>query len=308
MLHVTRKYLKRLSISIFFGMSLYFVVLLLMFEDEHSFETFSSIGWQTYFLVVMFALGNYLFRFLRWLYFVAPMQVGISWKRHLLIYISGFALTTTPAKSGEMIRSVYLASLDVRYGKSLAAFFSERLLDVVAVLLLAFVFFFFAFEQYQKWMLLGGVLVLSIFILFRSELISKVLQKITKGKSKSVVLDFTQAVSNLLSNRSLLKALPLSLLAWLSQSLCLVVVVYALGFETNLFVLMGIYCVSILAGALTFIPGGIGATEAAMSLLLIALGMEASIAVLASVIVRAITVWFAVALGLLSMLILNKFL
>lgn len=84
--------------------------------------------------------------------------------------------------------------------------------------------------------------------------------------------------------------------------------VYALGFETNLFVLMGIYCVSILAGALTFIPGGIGATEAAMSLLLIALGMEASIAILASVIARAITIWFAVALGLLSMLILNKFL
>lgn len=97
-------------------------------------------------------------------------------------------------------------------------------------------------------------------------------------------------------------------MAWLSQSLCLVVVVYALGFETNLFVLMGIYCVSILAGALTFIPGGIGATEAAMSLLLIALGMEASIAILASVIARAITIWFAVALGLLSMLILNKFL
>lgn len=143
---------------------------------------------------------------------------------------------------------------------------------------------------------------------FRSELISKVLQKITKGKSKSVVLDFTQTVSNLLSNRYLLKALPLSLLAWLSQSLCLVVVAHSLGFDVNLFVVMGVYCVSILTGALTFIPGGIGATEAAISLLLIALGMEASLAILASLLTRSLTLWLAVMIGLLCMLNLNKFL
>ena len=86
----------------------------------------------------------------------------------------------------------------------------------------------------------------------------------------------------------------------------LAAVVYAFGFEANLFLLMGIYCVSILAGALTFIPGGIGATETAISLLLISIGMEPSLAIMASIIVRAITVWLAVGLGVICMLILEK--
>ena len=54
-----------------------------------------------------------------------------------VIYIGGFSLTLAPAKAGEAIRSFYLKSHGVSYGDSLAAFLMERIMDVLAVLLIA---------------------------------------------------------------------------------------------------------------------------------------------------------------------------
>ena len=68
---------------------------------------------------------------------------------------------------------------------------------------------------------------------------------------------------------------------------------------------MGIYNISILAGAISFIPRGIGATEATISVILVNMGMDLPLAIIASIIVREITLWFAVGLGLISMIILN---
>jgi glycosyltransferase 2 family protein len=63
---------------------------------------------------------------------------------------------------------------------------------------------------------------------------------------------------------------------------------------------MGIYAVSLLAGALSFVPGGIGTTEGVMALLLAGLGAGAATLVAAPLISRLTTLWFAVALGLLA--------
>ena len=63
---------------------------------------------------------------------------------------------------------------------------------------------------------------------------------------------------------------------------------------------MGIYAVSLLAGAASFIPGGIGSTEIVMGLLLAASGADNSIAITAPLISRLSTLWFAVAVGFIA--------
>jgi glycosyltransferase 2 family protein len=57
----------------------------------------------------------------------------------------------------------------------------------------------------------------------------------------------------------------------------------------------------ILAGALSFIPGGLGATEAAIALLLIQVGVSTPDALIASLICRGLTLWLAVGIGLVAM-------
>jgi hypothetical protein len=60
----------------------------------------------------------------------------VPWRPGLRIYLSGFALTTTPGKAGEMFRALLLRRLGVSVPTAFAAFISERLSDLIAVLLL----------------------------------------------------------------------------------------------------------------------------------------------------------------------------
>ena len=106
------------------------------------------------------------------------------------------------------------------------------------------------------------------------------------------------------SKGSLLKLLPLSLVAWASQGISLVIIIGALGFEVSPLFIVGIYCLSILVGAASFIPGGIGVTEGSIVLLLTSLGMEPALAIAASIVSRLVTFWFAMVLGLLALLCL----
>ena len=60
---------------------------------------------------------------------------------------------------------------------------------------------------------------------------------------------------------------------------------------------IGVYAAGMLIGALSFIPGGLGSTEATMVVMLTVLGMDVSSAVASTIVCRVSTLWFAVALG-----------
>ncbi len=298
--------LRWISYSIVFFMLLYIAALLFTLNDDTTLERIKEIPLTLYLWLLLLSIASYLFRFSRWYYFLHPLESTISIQKHMLIYFSGFALTTTPGKAGETIRSLFLAPLGIKYHQSLSAFFSERLLDVVAVLTLSVFLFAWKFPEHQQWIMLSTVFIVMIFLLVRSTLISILIKRFLKHKSKVLFIAFQGQVSRFLSNRSLLIAFPLSLMAWTAQGYGLYLIVDALGFNFSPFVIIGIYNISILAGAISFIPGGIGATEAAISILLISIGMDASLAVVASIVCRGMTLWVAVGIGLVSLVIIGR--
>jgi uncharacterized protein (TIRG00374 family) len=58
-----------------------------------------------------------------------------------------------------------------------------------------------------------------------------------------------------------------------------------------------VYALAMLAGAVSFMPGGLGGAEAVMVGLLVWKGMDGADAVAATVLIRLATLWFAVAIG-----------
>lgn len=69
---------------------------------------------------------------------------------------------------------------------------------------------------------------------------------------------------------------------------------------------IGIYSGSVLFGSLSFIPGGLGATEAVIAAALtILLGIDSSTAWAAAVASRLTTVWAAVAYGIPALALLG---
>lgn len=298
--------LKWIRYSIVFFMLLYIIALLLTLDDDTTLRHLKEMPSVLYLWLLLLSIASYLFRFSRWYYFLHPIEVSIPMRKHLLIYVSGFALTTTPGKAGETIRSLFLSPLGIKYHQSLAAFFSERFLDVVAVVILSLFLFSWSFPEYQLWVMASAIFILIAFLFIRSKLIPSLIERFLKHKSKVLLIAFQGQVSKFLGNRSLLIAFPISLLAWIPQGYGLYLIVEAIGFEASPLLIIGIYNISMLAGAISFIPGGIGAAEATISVLLISLGLDPYMAVLASLMCRGMTLWLAVFVGLISMICASK--
>jgi len=111
--------------------------------------------------------------------------------------------------------------------------------------------------------------------------------------------------ARLIQNRPLYLALGVGLLAWGAEGIGLYLILHLMGVDTPLALAVGIYAVSILVGAISFIPGGLGSTEAAMGLMLTAAGADVPTAVSATVACRLATLWFAVGLGLMCLGVLE---
>lgn len=103
---------------------------------------------------------NYALRFVRWQLYLSVLGHSLARRKSLRIYLAGFALTTTPGKAGEALRGVLLRPLGVPYPQSFAAFVSERLSDLLAIVLLT-LFGLSWYPQAQPMILLGFALVLT---------------------------------------------------------------------------------------------------------------------------------------------------
>jgi uncharacterized protein (TIRG00374 family) len=70
-----------------------------------------------------------------------------------------------------------------------------------------------------------------------------------------------------------------------------------LGVDLGLWSAVFVYAAATLAGAAAFLPGGLGGTEAVLVLLLVSQGAARGTALSASFLVRLLTLWLAVAIG-----------
>jgi len=112
------------------------------------------------------------------------------------------------------------------------------------------------------------------------------------------LLNMLRSSSALLRSGPLHVGLLLGLIAWFAEGYGLFIVLERLGASTPLLLAAGIYGVSVLAGALSFMPGGLGGTELVMGSLLMLAGVAPPVAVAAVIICRLATLWFAVVIGL----------
>jgi uncharacterized protein (TIRG00374 family) len=96
-------------------------------------------------------------------------------------------------------------------------------------------------------------------------------------------------------------ATALSLVAWGAEAFAFHLMLDWLGLQVDVAFAVFVYAAAMLAGALSFLPGGLGGAEATMVSLLLWLGQPQAPAVAATVLIRLTTLWFAVVLGLLAL-------
>ena len=254
------------------------------------------------------SLCNYGLRFCRWQAYLRALDHPVPWRPSLGIYIAGFALTTTPGKAGEALRGVLLKRRGVPYPASLAAFVSERLSDLLAIILLTLVGLA-AFPRLQPLIAVGTAGVLAAFLMLSRRSLLERLHR-TSGRTRLAFL-IRQVSQVLLQARRchapglLAAATGLSLLAWAAEAWAFHLVLRWMGLDAPLAFAVFVYAISMLAGALSFLPGGLGGAEIVMVSLLAWKGMGSADAIAATVLIRLSTLWFAVAIGVAALLALR---
>lgn len=260
----------------------------------------SPVGWA---IVLGLSVANYGLRFIRWEIYLRHLESQIPALQSLAYYLVGFAFTTTPAKAGELVRSLYLKRHGVAYTHSLAAFFTERFVDLIAMVLLALVAAL-SFPEYQWSVLMTTALVMALLPLVHARSLHAFLERrlnsLSSEKLRSMgsrLLNMLRSASTLLRSGPLYIGIALALIAWGAEGVAFHVILEALDMDTSLSLAVGIYSVSVLVGALSFIPGGLGSTEAVMVVLLKLVGADTPTAIAGTLICRLATLWFAVIIG-----------
>lgn len=268
----------------------------------------AQVGWLDLLWLLLLSLVNYLLRFVRWRKFLRLLGYVLPELSNLRIYLSGFALTTTPGKAGEALRSVLLKPLGVAYSHSLAALLTERVGDLMAVLLLACVGLF-AYEPARPVVAVMAVVFLfGLWLLQQDALLGRIEQWLKRRFHQRLAhlisgfIDTLRHSGGLLSLPLLLYSLGLGVVAWGAEGIAFYYLLQVMGADVSLTMAIFIYAFAMLVGAISFLPGGLGGAEVTMTALLLLSGMDNATAVAATLLIRLTTLWFAVVLGLLAML------
>jgi uncharacterized protein (TIRG00374 family) len=98
----------------------------------------------------------------------------------------------------------------------------------------------------------------------------------------------------------------LSLLIWIIEAAAFFIIIY--GFQINIGVsgTFFTYFFSIFVGSVSFFPAGLGITDGSIAILLTNYGIHESISISVALIIRVATLWFAMLVGSISMLIVIR--
>jgi uncharacterized protein (TIRG00374 family) len=284
-----------LGIGVFLGLSLY---------GSWGAVTgaFKDFAYWTLPLILALAFMNYLFRFGRWELYLKRAGIALPRKESFYVFMSGLMMTVTPGKMGELLKSYLLKEIrQVPMTRSGPIVLAERFTDLLAVYLLTLLGgISFAFGARLLWVGLL-VLVLGLLPLVSPKIFNGLLgflRRFSWGRRlEEPMTDAFHTLHDLMGFNLLCLATFLGMAAWFFECLAFQVVFAGLGINVPLVKATFIYAFSTLAGALSMLPGGIGAAEGSMTSLLLLIQVPKAMATTATIIIRICTVWFAVLLG-----------
>lgn len=253
--------------------------------------------------MVALTLCCYLVRSVRWYYLMRVMGHPMRPADAVYVQLSGMTMTVTPGKVGEVLKGFLardLTGLPMAGGVSLV--FTERLTDVVAVVALSFG----AVGLVANGRLALGIAVAALaagIAVLSSERVHRLALDLAARQSwmrahHGSAATVSQTIRTVMAPRPLITSVLLSAVAWSCEGTAFWVCVESMGFtRLSAATAIAIYAIATLVGAFTFLPGGIGLTEASIAGLLVATGMASADASAATLLIRVVTLWFGVGLG-----------
>ncbi|HEC87183.1 MAG TPA: flippase-like domain-containing protein [Thermoplasmatales archaeon] len=299
---ITSERKNKLLLMVFLAFLLY--ISFIIYSDlEKVMWAFHGFNWSFLPLILSLVITGYLLRGTRWYYYLRRININISIRDSYLIFFGGQSMTITPGKIGEMIKPYLVKNkTGTEVGITVPVVFVERLTDLIGMVILAS-FGSLSFHYGIKPLLITLILIaLGILIIQCRSVNFRILKIVERIPRLGLYAENFKTVYNatyiLLRPKSLGIATLISCCAWGLE--CISTYLVFSGIDVNIGILEStfIFAFSSVVGTLTMLPGGLGATEGSMVGISMILGVEISKATTATLLVRFLTLWFGVIIGL----------
>jgi uncharacterized protein (TIRG00374 family) len=266
-------------------------------------EALTRFRWTLAPLVLLSVFTNWGLRFAKWHYYLRCLDIPLRWRPSLRVFLAGFTMAISPGKLGEVLKAVLVRDLaGTPVSRTASVVMAERLTDVAGLVVLA-ALGVSALPRGPA--LLGGIglaLIASVLAL-RSRAVGRQARRLLPARLVEPVRLFAHGGRALLTTRALTIALGLSVVSWFFEGLAFSLILDGLGVAMPLRAATFVYAFASLAGALSMLPGGLGVAEGSLTGLLAGLGTALPEAAAATLLVRGATLWLAVALGIVTLLV-----
>jgi uncharacterized protein (TIRG00374 family) len=264
--------------------------------------------WSAFAAALALASTNYVLRFGKWQYYLRRLGVThVPRADSALIFLSGFVLTVTPGKLGEVFKSAVLArTYGVPVERTAPIVVAERLTDVIAIVMLV-VIGSAGFQGGLYWASLGAAAVLLglVAILWEAP-VRKALGALGRSQRFAALAPRLgrayESLRVVASPKALAWPVLLSFCGWGLEGVALDLLLSGFGQHTSLTFSLFFYATATLAGALVPVPGGLGVTEAVIHEQLVHVaGTPEGVATACMLLIRLATLWWAVLVGFVAL-------
>lgn len=274
---------------------------------------FESFNWLLLPLLLLLSFLNYYTRFLKWDYYLSIIKVRIKKIDSFSIFMSGLIMSVTPGKIGELLKSYLVKGITgTPVSKTAPIILVERITDTVSIILISLVGAYIF--NYGRAIVIGIAIFFFLFLILigNKKIMIWFLQLLEKNKFLNKHLykikNAYESSYQMLRPVPFFKMILLSLLSWLFECLAYYIILVNFNIGVSFFWAAFSYGFAIILGAISMLPGGIGVTEGALTFALVQRNFPKDLAVASTFIIRFVTLWFAIIIGILSVSIYqNRF-
>ena len=279
-----------------------------------------DFDWRLMPLILALTLWNYGWRYVKWNRFLQALRIPrIPGPMNLAVYLSGYSMSITPGKVGELVKAVYIRRINgTPVNRTSAAIAAERITDAIAMLILALVGLLEYNYGRPLVALVALVMLAGIIVIQKPAWLHAALDWLMRfSRLASPIVHarpFVDASNQLYKPKLLTQAVGLGVISWAGECVAFYLVLIGLGIDAGWQLLLTatfILAVSSLAGGASMVPGGLGVADASVAGMLVLLvddpSMNRAVAAAATLIIRFATLWFAVLLGAIALPIVERY-
>ena len=258
-------------------------------------------------LILLLVSVSWIPLIIKWHFLLKNSRINVPLTKSIAIFFSGSAFEVTPGQIGILIKSQLLkTSSNISRTKTVPIVIVEKIYDLIGAILASVIGIIILGMEFYLIIIAISSLVVIFFFMYHKPASELFFDRITKLKFFSKYVENISEFNEVIKKSTNVKVATICILLALTYWFMVSAAAYytLIAFDVNVLdylKVLAIYTTSSLLGAISFIPGGIGITEGSIAGLFTLNGIDVSTALILSVMIRVLTLWYTVGVGFVAL-------